>query len=829
MRTTGGRRGRLPAAVVLLCGLLVLGAVAVALSIATERRHAKERDDNAAELVASHIAGQLERSVAAFRGAGALGVDGEVTAAEFEAYAKDVINDSLFTAVAYERIVDDGDLAALEAETGVTPRDSDGRGGFVAVASRPRHLVVVRGYPAEQTNALLGFDIASDPVHLAAAQASERNDAPAIADPVTLANSAAPGLFVIHEIRGADGTAIGFVSSSLGIDQLVNALGSTAPDVELGLRLEETVLVSSDDGGAVRSFDIAGRTFVVTADDGAGPEALIPTLIVIGTLLVAIAAIASYRRDRRLIGDQRRVADRNRAIAELGRTLAGATEPDDVVRAITNHAGGIIGSRYTNLARRSAADPSKVEVARDVGMDDTVAHEFAMQSLDESLPVTDCVRTGETLVIRSDGDYRRRYPQVIHEVRTAGIYAVVCVPLEFSDDVCIGAIEFAFGEALGLEQADDLVVAATTIAQLGSRALERSTVADAARSHAAHLSTLAQALAAAPTVDAAAQVIERLVPRVVGCSAASLTTVDPSRDGDGVDDGRIIGRDLNGTRGERLGRLELSWDTPVSLTTTQHAVLMTVTGLVSRTLEQTARAEQEHELIVQLQRDLLAAPPDVESLEIAVRYQPAMTIVGLGGDWYDIIASSGGRTYVVIGDITGHGSSAVTAMADVKAVMNHLLRLDTPLDVVCQHADSLLARHGTYATAQIVAIDGATGGAEYVNAGHPFPVVRRSDGAAEELRDGHRALLGAGQTGPITAGRLTLQPDEVLLLYTDGLIERRTDSLDVHMRRLASMLERAEGNDLGELVDQLLEAERAEQSAERVDDDIAIVAVRRTA
>jgi len=173
-----------------LFALVGLGALATLLSVREERQAARLVDERAADIAASQIRGALASTVGSLRGADALAVDGSVGTAEFEAFAADLTGDSLLQAIAFSEVVRPADRAAFEARTHLTIRDTDGRGGFVDGVVRPRSLVVTMVSPLTASNRpVLGFDIASDPVRLAAALASERTGLPEMSERITTAST----------------------------------------------------------------------------------------------------------------------------------------------------------------------------------------------------------------------------------------------------------------------------------------------------------------------------------------------------------------------------------------------------------------------------------------------------------------------------------------------------------------------------------------------------------------------------------------------------------------------------------------------------------------
>jgi serine phosphatase RsbU (regulator of sigma subunit) len=275
-----------------------------------------------------------------------------------------------------------------------------------------------------------------------------------------------------------------------------------------------------------------------------------------------------------------------------------------------------------------------------------------------------------------------------------------------------------------------------------------------------------------------------------------------------------------------VGLLTLQWRQNAAVGTTQHVVSMTLADLIGQTLGRTALSQQEHDVIVQLQRDLLPPPVAVGGLDVAVGYQPAMSVVGLGGDFYDLIVSDAGRVFAVIGDISGHGSRAVAVMSELKSVVQHLLRSGASIGTVCAQADLLLVRRDMLATAQICEIDLDQHVLRYVNAGHPYPILRQVDGTTTTLRSGHRPLLGLAEGGDILndVASTPFSEGDVLLLYTDGLIERRDQPIDDAIDQLVHLVRDEHIATMDVLVSRL--QERLLRPDERSDDDVALLAVR---
>ena len=257
-----------------------------------------------------------------------------------------------------------------------------------------------------------------------------------------------------------------------------------------------------------------------------------------------------------------------------------------------------------------------------------------------------------------------------------------------------------------------------------------------------------------------------------------------------------------------------SWQIAVAESLREHLS----SELLRRTHEHTAIAESLQRTVV------LAEAPAVEGHDVLARYRPAKGSQ-LGGDWWDAFSLPDGRLAISVGDVAGHGVTAATAMSQVRTALRaYMIDGHTPaecvdrLDVLVQ---SMLP--GQTATVVVIALDPLTGEVELANAGHPPPLVL-SDGVCRPLQQAGRPLLGVAH-GAARTDRLTLAAGDILLAYTDGLVERRGIEIDVSIGRLATA---AAGSDrsttLDGWIDDLLTAVPG-----TLDDDLTIVALRRSA
>ena len=192
----------------------------------------------------------------------------------------------------------------------------------------------------------------------------------------------------------------------------------------------------------------------------------------------------------------------------------------------------------------------------------------------------------------------------------------------------------------------------------------------------------------------------------------------------------------------------------------------------------------------------------------------------MGGDWYDIVERRDGRVGIVIGDVVGHGISAIATMIHVSTILSGLVRSDVAVDEIIGQAASMLDVEGMIGTAQVLLIDHRRDELAMISAGHPPPLLRLPDGRVERLAEATHAPLGVGD-GSGRVVQVPFPPGSSLLSYTDGLVERRDEPIDVGISRLADVFAATNGSVWGAVSD-VLEA-MAVPGGERSGDDVAVV------
>ncbi|MFJ2090665.1 SpoIIE family protein phosphatase [Streptomyces sp. NPDC087901] len=277
-------------------------------------------------------------------------------------------------------------------------------------------------------------------------------------------------------------------------------------------------------------------------------------------------------------------------------------------------------------------------------------------------------------------------------------------------------------------------------------------------------------------------------------------------------------------RGGPIGILGLvrAGDSPV-FTDEDVVVARELAGRAAVDLDHARRFTHEHTIALELQRSLLSEPrPPHPHIEIATRYLPADRSVLVGGDWFDVIPLPDGRHLKAMGDVMGHGVEAAVAMSHYRSLLRLLADEKLPPHRILEQLDRMVERSGLdrAATCLLAVVDRTGGVCEVSSAGHLPPVLIDPGPAGTRLGDVSAGPpLGTGFGGYRTT-RLECGPGTVLFMYTDGLVERRGEDIDVSVGRLKG-LTLPESGGLEELLDEVLD--RFGPGAE---DDIAVMASR---
>jgi PAS domain S-box-containing protein len=249
-----------------------------------------------------------------------------------------------------------------------------------------------------------------------------------------------------------------------------------------------------------------------------------------------------------------------------------------------------------------------------------------------------------------------------------------------------------------------------------------------------------------------------------------------------------------------------------------------MTGTVQDVTED-KRAEREHRIAETLQRSLLPEElPVIPGITLAVRYLPATTGMEVGGDWYDVVPLPNGHVALAIGDVAGHGLRAAATMGQVRMGLRaYALEEHSPVQVM-RRIRELVQRliPSEMATLLYLVFDPDSGSIAFSNAGHLPPLLIPPDGQASYLEEGLAPPLGASPHPDYDVeAEAEVAPGSTLLLFTDGLVERRGVSLRDGLDRLRDEAHAA-GPDLEGMCDHIL----ASLLESEVSDDVALLALR---
>ncbi|MCK2219300.1 SpoIIE family protein phosphatase [Actinomadura sp. ATCC 31491] len=249
-----------------------------------------------------------------------------------------------------------------------------------------------------------------------------------------------------------------------------------------------------------------------------------------------------------------------------------------------------------------------------------------------------------------------------------------------------------------------------------------------------------------------------------------------------------------------------------------HGVIQDITGrrraerMMSESrrqlLEARERAAEERHVMLALREAILpdpTCPPALPDLRVAVRYVPAEKTANLGGDWFEAAPAPDGRLLLAVGDVSGHGLPAIAHMAQLRHALVGLAMTGRPAHRLLDWLNELVLHQfrDTTATAVIGHLDARTRVFAWGQAGHLAPVLVR-EGKATRLDPPRGVLLGAAAGRPYELAMTRLLPGDVLLMFTDGLVERRTRDLDVGLDLVLAAARDVPGRDLEPGLDKLL-------------------------
>jgi len=280
-----------------------------------------------------------------------------------------------------------------------------------------------------------------------------------------------------------------------------------------------------------------------------------------------------------------------------------------------------------------------------------------------------------------------------------------------------------------------------------------------------------------------------------------------------------------------VGVIGLMWRKPQQFEPGQLAVVAAIADLVAQAQVRARVYADEHALAAVLQRAIMpTAAAVIPGLEIGASYRQAGTTRQIGGDWYDAMALPGKRAYLAVGDVIGHGLTAAEDMTQLRNAGRTLAiagyQPASILEELARVTD--WATSGKFATVAAAIIEPDVSVVTYATAGHPPILIRRAKTGTVEIpppAEGLALCLPNDQDFPqYTQGQTGFDVGDIMLMYTDGLIERRGEDLEEGIARVAERLQAWQPSaPLGSLCDELI----ASLAAEPQLDDMCVLAISR--
>ena len=554
-------------------------------------------------------------------------------------------------------------------------------------------------------------------------------------------------------------------------------------------------------------------------------------------------------------------------LGHLVQALSRAETADEVARVIAEAGSVAAGAEFANIAvaNLSAGRPGTANLYHASSLAEEVAQRYVVIPLDDSTPLGTVLRSGGEVWLRSLPDIGTRYPSLLEDTVAAGLASTASLALYGRGRRVIGAMGVAWAQAQVFTDAQKDAV--RVVARLAADALGRAQMLEAeraARERTERLQrTMTALVASASLADVTTAVFQYGLP-AFGASAARLAVVDQQQpellvtlNAVGFPESTVTGWDelpvsvpsppreaaatsatvylptpedlaakypdacnmliRSGHRawvalplrssGRMLGVLTLAFPGPHPIDDGADQIILTALGsAVADALSRAIQHDTDRDLVMSVQRSLLPETlPEHPAVRLNGRYLPAETQYGIGGDWYDAVLLPAGRILLLVGDVSGHGLKAAITMGQMRTAARVLAPTHGPaalLDALDQFVGS--GPDVWSATAAVAVIDPAERTLRYCLAGHPPLLLRDPDGTLTMLDEARGPLLGFG-VGDRPEQVVTYVPGSFLVLFTDGLVERRGEIIDVGFARLGTAFAAAATLDPANLCEALIE------------------------
>lgn len=591
---------------------------------------------------------------------------------------------------------------------------------------------------------------------------------------------------------------------------------------------------------------------------------------------LALTNAYDFERERQARAAAERASERLGHLHRITAALAQAVTTEEVARAITIEGAAAFGADAA-ATQLLTDDGSGLDLASATGHLAELIGRYGRISTAQEVPAIEAVRSANVLWFDSAEHLAVRYPD--HAQVRSGLEAVGFIPL-IGRDRPLGLLTVSFGGPRPLNDEDRALI--DVLLQQCGQALERARLFEreqdarrAAEDASRRLDQLQSILEATLTAQSVDELLHDLLTNIRGMLAADRAAIlvldeedrrlhiraavglDPEAEretrvplGHGIagsiaatgeprsypdisleepvskylreSGGSLIGVPLT-VRDSVLGVIEVSSRQTSFFTDDDLELLALAADRVSLFFERMMLYEREHEIAVTLQQSVLPGRlPEVERLDVAVRYLPGRNELEVGGDWYDVIELGNHRVGVVVGDVVGKGVIAASAMAQLRNALRVYALDGLKPSSVLGRLGELARTVGTpFATVAYMVIDYERGTCRYASAGHPPPLHQRPGWPPVFLEGGRSTPIGIGLDTRSRQACVELEPGDLILLYTDGLVESRTMTLNEGMDRLCEAVETGP-----EVLDDLLDHIGGRLDVDTRQDDVALVAIR---
>lgn len=831
-------------------GLVVLLGVAAFVGFWITRRDedasADRRRQDVVDAAASMVESELIGVSGALVGAGVVvGTDGLIDLDAFEVFATEALDESNATAIAAEQRVADVGRAAFEDRTG-RPITDAAEAGFVEASRRDTYCPIVDVAPLnEATRTLLGFDVCGDGQRRLTRDEAARTFGVVLSPVISGQPDGRRTVFMVRSLRQPGTTdaadVVGFITAGFVVDDLVAAAVVDLPD-----GVEPRVLAADvhaygppENAGFDTStrIDLFGQTWTLQIRGDIPADHSDSWAVMLGGLgLTALVGAVLHRRSRyeraitAMATMERSRAERSATLALLAKGLSSASGRDEVRRAVTEGVSAVVRAHFVALG---VIEDGGLEVGVGSGLVAEMRAKYRRIDLDAHNPMSEAVRSGEPVLLATQAEYCDRFPELADDVVGSGTQSSTVHPLRDGRGRLIGSLGVAWREPIDLGA--ELLTVMSTVAEMVAQTLERSELTDLAAVDArrdARRGAIITDLAGAASVAEVVAIARRTLAAGLGVSGAAITI--ENRQDRSLQKLAVVGQPEPAEDGHHVlaaraavstGFLSIrAWT--VDPSSFGGDELDDMADAVAAAIDRAHARSVEHAVVTQLQQSLLTL--DVpETIAVAgARYRAADQPLRVGGDWYDVVALADARVAVVVGDVVGHGVSTVVAMAQLRSALSASASEARDPAAALEALDRFAERTPETMGASVAygVVDASRSTVDYCVAGHPPPLVIGPDGTARLLRDGRRPLLGVRSgDGGSALGSGPFPPGSTLVLYTDGLIERRDESIDAGLNRLLRAAEASGALPTGALCDHLIEELATIHDGL---DDVAVVAVR---